>query len=136
MDREQAVDLFSAYWDGELPPDQVEAFEAFLERDDETRQEYDRFRRALESLASLTEQQAPDNFVEKLQRRMRRRSGGKLFGANRWGTITRVPYELFSLILILIILSVYLLTLPVLRVSSEVDRGGGDEPVGQGHEER
>lgn len=136
MDREQAQDLFSAYWDGELPPDKVEAFEAFLERDNETRQEYDRFRRALESLSALTELPAPDNFVDKLQKRMRRRSGGKLFGADRWGTITRVPYELFSLILILIILSVYLLTVPVLRVSSDAEGEEGREPAGQRQEER
>lgn len=136
MDREQAQDLFSAYWDGELPPEKVEAFEAFLERDDETRQEYDSFRRALESLSALSEQPAPDNFVDKLQRRMRRRSGGKLFGADRWGTITRVPYELFSLVLILIILSVYLLTVPVLRVTTDAEHEEGGEPTGQGHEER
>ena len=136
MDRDQAQDLFSAYWDGELQPEQVEAFEAFLEDDEETRQEYDRFRRALESLSSLSEQPAPDNFMEKLQRRMRRRSGGKLFGANRWGTVTRVPYELFSLILILIILSVYLLTVPVLRVSAPSGSPEGEDQQRQGHEER
>jgi len=135
MDREQAQDLFSAYWDGELPPEQVEAFELFLERDEATRTEYERFRRTLESLSSLAEQPAPDNFVDKLQRRMRRRSGGKLFGVNRWGTISRVPYELFSLVLILIILSVYMLTLPVLRVSSSDGPNEGSESSGQ-HEER
>jgi anti-sigma factor RsiW len=127
MDREQAQDLFSLYWDGELPSDQAKAFEAFLESDEETRAEYERFRRALESLSMLSEQPAPDDFVEKLQRRMRRRSGGKLFGTSRWGTVSRVPYELFSLVLILIILTVYMLTLPVLRVSDE-GRVDGAEP--------
>lgn len=128
MDREQAQDLFSAYREGELPREQVESFESYLDRDDEVRGEYEKFCRALDSLSLLQNETAPDDFMENLQKRMRRRSGGKLFGANKWGHVTRVPYELFSLILILIILTVYLLTVPVLRVSgasSNASGGGG-----------
>jgi hypothetical protein len=132
MDREQAQELFSAYREGELPGEDVEDFEGFLEDDDEARQDYDQFCRALDTLSSLSEQPAPDDFMEKLQKKMRRRSGGKLFGASRWGQVSRVPYELFSLVLILIILTVYLLTLPVLQVAAGSSSARQDEsPTGQ-----
>ena len=129
MDREQAQELFSAYREGELPPDKLADFEAFLSRDHETREEYDRFCRAIDSLALLRKQEAPDDFLEKLQSRMRRRSAGKLFG-QRWGQSNRVPYEFFSLVLILIILTVYMLTLPVLQVPPPETEGdaAGTEP--------
>lgn len=135
MDREQAQELFSAYREGELPADQLEALEGFLKDDEETREEYEQFCRTLESLSFLSPQTAPDDFVENLQKKMRRRSGGKLFGVNRWGQVTRVPYELFSLILILIILSVYLLTMPMLRVPAGGE-SGSNEGSSSGQRER
>jgi len=131
MDREQAQELFSAYREGELPAEQLEAFEHLLEDDSETREDYEQFCRTLETLSFLRPQAAPDDFVENLQKKMRRRSGGRLFGANRWGQVTRVPYELFSLVLILIILSVYLLTLPVLRVPAQERERPHGESTGQ-----
>ena len=82
---------------------------------------------------------AGDDFVEKLQSRMRRRSGGKLFGANRWGHVTRVPYELFSLVLILIILTVYMLLLPVARIAAPESTSPPPQPengASQGDGER
>jgi anti-sigma factor RsiW len=126
MDREQAQELFSAYREGELPADQGAAFEALLKADEQVRADYSLFCRALESLELLRREPAPEDFVEKVQGRMRRRSGGKLFAARRGAFWTRVPYEFFSLILILIILAVYYLTLPVVRLSEE--RGQPSSP--------
>lgn len=130
MDREEARELFSAYRDGDLSAEQLNALESFLDRDDECREEYERFCRAIDSLALLQKQPAPPHFVEKVQTRIRRRSGGKLF-TSRGGSVSRVPYELFSLVLILILLSVYLLTLPMLRVGSPSPSGRGHEQEGQ-----
>jgi len=127
MDREEARELFSAYRDGDLSVEELNALEGFLERDEECRQEYERFCRAIDSLSLLQKQAAPPNFVEKVQTRIRRRSGGKLFAPGRGVMVTRVPYELFSLVLILILLAVYMLTLPVIRVSSSSSTGGGRE---------
>ena len=129
MDLEQAQELFSAYREGELPPDQVRALEEKLARDETAREEYERFCRAMDSLALLKSvEPAPEDFVEKLQRRMKRRSGGRLFGVNRWGQVSRVPYELISLVLILIILSLYLVALPVVEVHHPSGPASGDEP--------
>ena len=119
MDREQAQELFSAYREGELSAEQGAAFESLLAADEQVRADYTLFCRALESLELLRQEPAPEDFVEKVQGRMRRRSGGKLFAARRGAFWTRVPYEFFSLILILIILAVYMLTLPVVRLSQE-----------------
>lgn len=130
MDREEARELFSAYRDGELSTEQLSALESFLDRDQECREEYERFCRAIDSLALLRKQPAPPNFVEKVQTRIRRRSGGKLF-SSRSGAVSRVPYELFSLVLILILLAVYLLTLPVMRISTPSTSGRGQEQEGQ-----
>lgn len=132
MDREQAQELFSSYREGDLTPDQVEAFEHFLEEDDETRLDYELFCRTIESLSSLRSEPAPDDFMDKLKGRMKRRSGGKLFGSKIWGTGIRMPYELFSLILILIILSLYLLTLPMVVTSS---RSTGEQNNATGQQE-
>jgi anti-sigma factor RsiW len=128
MDREQASDMFSAYREGELPPDQVRSLEKFLEQDKECRSDYERFCRTLDTLAMLREQPAPDGFVEKLQGRIRRRSGGKLFSSGPGSMLTRVPYELFSLVLILILLAVYLLSMPVILNIQRSGAEGSGQP--------
>lgn len=138
MDREQARELFSAYRDGDLAADEVVALEALLREDEETREDYERFCRILDSLAGLGQAPAPRDFTEKVKSRIRRRSGGRLFGGGRLSGVPRVPYELFSLVLILIILTVYMLTVPVVQVRSPgVGPGGGErgpEPSGGGVE--
>jgi len=108
----EGIELFSAYRDGDLEGEQRKAFEEQLEGDDELRREYETFGKALDSLSLLRDTAAPDHFTEKLQGRIRRRSGGKLFGPGS-SLLTRVPYELFSLVLILIILTAYLVLMPV-----------------------
>lgn len=126
MDRDQARELFSAYRDGDLGPEQVRALEGLLEEDEECRAEYESFCRVLDSLAGLGRTEAPPDFAEKLQGRIRKRSAGRFFGARGGPVLTRVPYELFSLVLILIILTVYLLTVPMVQVSRPAHDGGGE----------
>ena len=116
MDREQARDLFSASRDGELSAEEQAAFERFLESDEACRAEYASFCRVIDRLGSLGRAEPPSDFADKVKSRLRRRSGGRLFGASRLAGVPRVPYEIFSLVLILIILTVYLLTVPVRQV--------------------
>ncbi len=127
MDRDEARELFSAYRDGDLGPEQARALEGLLEEDEECRAEYEGFCRVLDRLAGLGRATAPPDFAEKLKGRIRRRSAGRFFGARTGPSLTRVPFELFSLVLILIILTVYLLTVPMVQVSRPAAAGGGGE---------
>lgn len=127
MDREQARELFSAYKDGDLGAEEVAALEALLDEDSDCRQEYESFCRLIDSLSGLEKARPSEDFAEKVKSRIRRRSGGRLFGMARLEGVPRVPFELFSLVLILIILTVYMLTVPVIQVAEQSQPGGGGE---------
>lgn len=127
MDREQARELFSAYRDEELDPQEVAALERLLEADAECREEYDSFCRLLDGLAGMRAARPPADFADKVKNRIRRRSGGRIFGMARLAGVPRVPYELFSLVLILIILTVYMLTVPMIQVGGQPQSSGNDD---------
>ena len=127
MDREQARELFSAYREGDLGAEEVNALEGLLDEDGECRQEYESFCRLLDSLSGLQKESPPADFADKVKSRIRRRSGGRIFGMARLEGVPRVPFELFSLVLILIILTVYMLTVPMIQVAQPSGAGGGDE---------
>ena len=129
MDREQARELFSAYRDEELDPERVAALERLLEADEECRVEYESFCRLLDGLAGMRPARPPADFADKVKQRIRRRSGGRIFGMARLAGVPRVPYELFSLVLILIILTVYMLTVPMIQIGGGSQPSDGDDPA-------
>jgi hypothetical protein len=86
MTREEARDLFSAAWDGELG-EVRSAFEALLAADAELRAEYEDFTRVLRETQSLMQggsplasdsEPAPD-VLAGVQRKLRARSGGRFY---------------------------------------------------------
>jgi hypothetical protein len=96
MDHETVKDLFSEYFDGDLTAGKAREVEE-----------------SLGSLRSLNRSAPPPDFEQKLKRRIRVRSRGRFFSeASQPHVVTRVPFELISLILILIAMSLlYLMTL-------------------------
>ena len=86
MTRDEARDLFSAAWDGELGDARAE-FDALLAADAALRAEYDAFTQILRETQSLTQggsplasdsEPAPD-VLAGVQRKLRARSGGRFY---------------------------------------------------------
>jgi hypothetical protein len=86
MTRDEARDLFSAAWDGELGEARA-AFDAQLANDSELRAEYDDFTRVLRETQAmmrgadpLVNHEAPvPDVLAGVQRKLRTRSGGRFY---------------------------------------------------------
>ena len=78
---EQRRRLFSSYVDGELPEERQAAFERRLEQDDEFRREWEAYERMVSAVRDLSSDGADEAFVSDAQEALRRRSGGRCFGA-------------------------------------------------------
>ena len=112
MTRDEARDLFSAAWDGELG-DARAAFDALLASDPELRAEYDDFTRVLrETQAMMRDEGAnapeamptPDVLVG-VQRKLRTRSGGRFYRdrfSERSGRGVSLPLMLAALMFLLL----------------------------------
>ena len=105
VDHTQAEELFSAYWDDELAADQASQLEEHLKSCVVCRREYETFERALDAVGSLHRMVAPSHFAEAVRGRIRKRSGGRFFRPRRLAE--RIPYELFSLVMLGLLLAIY-----------------------------
>jgi anti-sigma factor RsiW len=79
--RDEALDLFSAAYDGELSASQRPAFDAGLASDSELRAEFDEFRSLLDETRCLdpdVDVAAPD-LLPAVQRKLRARSRGRYY---------------------------------------------------------
>lgn len=99
---------FIAYLEGDLTPGEREAFEAELDDDAELRADYETFADIMGASQSLPFEFAPDDFVERVQSRIRSRSAGRFF-EERWLHSTRVPYEAIAVVMIAIMAAAYIL---------------------------
>lgn len=100
--------LFNAYFEGDLTASEREAFEGQLERDEGFRKNYDEFVHIMTGLRALPFEFAPDDFVDKVESRIRRRSKGRFFAANYLYT-SRVPYEVIALVMMVVMASAYMM---------------------------
>jgi anti-sigma factor RsiW len=107
VDHAQATELFSSYWDEEIAPTDAAALEEHLRSCVVCRREYEQFEHAVGALGSLPKQLAPQGFARGVVKRVHERSRGRLFRPR--SLIDRVPYELFSLVMLGLILAVYLI---------------------------
>jgi anti-sigma factor RsiW len=107
IDHAQATELFSAYWDDELGPDELGALEEHLKSCVVCRREYQEFEKAVGALGSMHRMVAPTDFAEGVRTRIRKRSKGRFFSPRRLAE--RIPYELFSLVMLGLILALYVL---------------------------
>jgi anti-sigma factor RsiW len=105
VDHTQATELFSAYWDEELAADQVGALEEHLKSCVVCRREYQTFERAVGAVGSLHRMVAPPHFAEGVRGKIRKRSKGRFFAPRRLAE--RIPYELFSLVMLGLLLAIY-----------------------------
>lgn len=125
---------FSAYIDGELEPEERAAFEAELEADAGLKAEFEAFRDTVSALSSLrvahpAPELDPDAFVRRVEGTIRSRSRGRFFVDDIFYR-TRLPYELFAVIMLALIASVMYLATPdapeIRDNSPAADAMGGD----------
>jgi anti-sigma factor RsiW len=105
VDHSQATELFSAYWDDELGADQLGALEEHLKTCVVCRREYQTFEQAVGAVGSLHRMVAPSDFSAGVRDKIRKRSRGRFFAPRRLAE--RIPYELFSLVMLGLLLAIY-----------------------------
>jgi anti-sigma factor RsiW len=106
VDHARATELFSSYWDKELPPNELGALEEHLKSCVVCRREYETFEKTVSALGTLHRFTAPPDFAEGVHARIRKRSKGRFFTARRMAE--RIPYEVFSLVMLGLILAIYI----------------------------
>jgi anti-sigma factor RsiW len=106
VDHTQAMELFSAYWDEQLAVDQVGALEEHLRSCVVCRREFQSFEKTVSAVGALHKMVAPADFAEAVRSRIRKRSKGRFFTPRRLAE--RIPYELFSLLMLGLILAIYI----------------------------
>ena len=106
LDHARATELFSAYWDEELPAADLSALEEHLKSCVVCRREYQTFERTVGAVGQLHSMMAPPDFAEGVRARIRKRSRGRFFSPRKLAE--RIPYELFSLVMLGLILAIYI----------------------------
>ena len=102
----RTVDAFSAYLEGELPPEEKASLEHHLATCIQCRTSLERFRRTLGGLGRLKRTAAPYSFLADIQQQINRRSRGRFF-RRRWLLFGRIPFEWLSLAMIVALLVYY-----------------------------
>ena len=100
--------LFNAYFEGDLTAQEREEFETKLDEDDAFRRSYDEFVNIMSGLRTLPFEFAPDDFVDKVESRIRRRSNGRFFAESLLYS-SRVPYEVIALVMMVVMAAAWML---------------------------
>ncbi|MEM1350336.1 MAG: hypothetical protein AAGI01_17380 [Myxococcota bacterium] len=100
--------LFNAYFEGDLTQEERAEFESRLERDELFRCDYQAFVGIMGGLRDLPLQFAPDDFVEQVTSRIRRRSRGRFF-AEHYLYRNRVPYEVIAVVMMAVMAAAYMM---------------------------
>ncbi|HXU81549.1 MAG TPA: zf-HC2 domain-containing protein [Polyangia bacterium] len=103
------TERMSAYLEDELPTDEKGAFEQHLATCPQCRANFDQFRETVGNLSKL-KRKAPRSFLPDIQQQINARSRGRFFG-KRWLLFGRIPFEVISLVMILVMLVYYILYL-------------------------
>jgi anti-sigma factor RsiW len=106
LDHARATELFSAYWDEELAQADLSALEEHLTSCVVCRKEYQAFKKTVGAVGQLHPLMAPPDFAEGVRARIRKRSRGRFFTPGKMAE--RIPYELFSLVMLGLILAIYI----------------------------
>jgi anti-sigma factor RsiW len=106
MDHTTAQSHFSDYLEGELSAEERRDLEKHLEGCNECKTELQDFKTTVHSLSGLYKLPVPDDFGNRVERRIRRRSRGRFF-ANE-SILFRLPFEWISFVVIMLLLALYI----------------------------
>ena len=101
--------MVSAYLDDELEPADAKAFESLLESSPEVAEELAELQKVISLVGGLSEVQAPEDFYEKLNRRLRRRQILQP-QTTPWLSMIAVPLQLLSVVVILAVAALYMMS--------------------------
>jgi anti-sigma factor RsiW len=105
MNAEQARDLFSEAYDGELAPETRSSFEGLLENDAALAEEYKEFRQFLNDTRSdaLNDGDIEVSLLEGVQHRIRARSKGRFY-RDRYAELPGGGWTVWILVLMIVVL--------------------------------
>jgi anti-sigma factor RsiW len=102
---EQARELFSAAWDGQLEDARQSEFDAALDRDSALAAEYTAFCTTLDAVGATAGAAAAPDLLQGVQKRLRSRSGGRYYKdrfAERSGVGRYAPWLLLGALTLLL----------------------------------
>jgi len=99
--------LFNAYLEGDLDGGEREDFARRLETDAEFRKSWEQFENIMGGIRRLPMEFAPDDFVNRVQGRIRSRSNGRFFADNMLFRAT-MPYEVVAVVMMIVMATTYL----------------------------
>lgn len=95
------------YVDGNLSEEDRRALEEHLETCEACQASLEELREAVRALSGLHRMSKPQDFEQKVERTIERRSAGRFFGRKAFGD--RVPFELLAIIALLLAVGIFLL---------------------------
>ncbi len=104
----QALDLFSAYLERELDAQARQDLEQHLSGCASCRHELVALEKTVQLVSRVPKAMAPPDFLRRVQHRIRQRSRGRYYG---FRAATRIPFEVVSFALIIMVLALYVLLL-------------------------
>jgi anti-sigma factor RsiW len=105
VDHTQATELFSAYWERELGDTEKGALEEHLRSCVVCRREFQQFEKTVDATRSMYKMVAPPDFADGVRSKINKRSRGRFFNPKKLAE--RIPYEVFSLVMLGLILAIY-----------------------------
>lgn len=105
QDFDRNVDLFSDFYEGDLPDGQQAALARLIESDERYKKAYTDFEKTMEALSGMHKMSAPMNFDKRVEDTIHRRSDGRFFGRRAFGD--RIPYEVLAICVLILAAAVY-----------------------------
>jgi anti-sigma factor RsiW len=105
---ENGAELMSAYLDAELDEAESEAVQSMLEQSAEARAELEELRKVVALVSGLPPVEAPEDFVDKLNRRIKRKQVLQPEAASKFAAIA-MPFQVLSITVILVVAALYMM---------------------------
>jgi anti-sigma factor RsiW len=105
--KESSAEMLSAYLDEELEEGEREEIESFLRDSPEAQEELDDLRRIVSLVGNLPRVEAPEDFYEKLSKRLRRKQ--LLQPDSPLLTLISLPFQVLSILVILAVAALYMM---------------------------
>lgn len=120
-------ELLSEYLEGELDEEKASQVADHLSSCEECRAEHDALKKTINVISSLTSVKAPDDFAQKVQKRLRRRV------RHRWDRQSpleqKIPYETICLIMLAILAALYIILYLLPHMETDMTYQGPDPKV-------